>query len=100
MLSNATKTQNDKNLITHYYIKYSFIPSKTDIGATFMCTVMNPALQAQLATSVNVYVTGMCIIDLKGKKQICISIWYLAISMIYHNMSNSVSNGLHFSFIN
>jgi hypothetical protein len=67
VLSNVTKTQNDINLITHYYIRYSFIPSKTDIGATFMCTVKNPALQAQLKTSVNVYVTGMCIIDLKGE---------------------------------
>ncbi|XP_060567898.1 uncharacterized protein LOC132726578 [Ruditapes philippinarum] len=57
MLSNATKTQNDINLITHYYIRYSFIPSKTDIGATFMCTVKNPALQEQLKTSVNLYVT-------------------------------------------
>ncbi|XP_060574109.1 nephrin-like isoform X3 [Ruditapes philippinarum] len=54
-LTNTNKNSNDINTITYNYIRYSFIPTMSDINAMFTCTVNNPAIQEPLATSIMLY---------------------------------------------
>ncbi|XP_060567899.1 uncharacterized protein LOC132726579 [Ruditapes philippinarum] len=54
-LTNTNKTSKDINTITYNYIRYSFIPTMSDINAMFTCTVNNPAIQEPLATSIMLY---------------------------------------------
>jgi hypothetical protein len=61
-LTNTNKTSKDINTITYNYIRYSFIPTMSDINAMFTCTVNNPAIQEPLATSIMLYTEGMCLI--------------------------------------
>jgi hypothetical protein len=59
MLTNAIHTHKDKLYMTYTYVKYSFVPTRSDIDTTFKCMVKNQGSSEFSSASVMAYVSGM-----------------------------------------
>ncbi|XP_060589889.1 uncharacterized protein LOC132745070, partial [Ruditapes philippinarum] len=55
-LTNTNQTHKKIYSISHYHIRYTFIPSQTDTDIRFTCTVKNTSHSVQSSTSVIMYV--------------------------------------------
>ncbi|XP_060602418.1 uncharacterized protein LOC132755556 [Ruditapes philippinarum] len=55
-LTNTNQTHKQIYSITHFYIRYSFIPSQTDTDIKFTCTVKDASQLVQSSTSVVMYI--------------------------------------------
>jgi hypothetical protein len=59
MLKNAIQSHEDRFNVTYTYVKYSFVPTRSDINTIFQCMVKNQGPSEFSSASVMAYVSGM-----------------------------------------